>query len=159
MKEDPRLQIILDRHGYSVDTITDRKMFARQIFMGASHPSDPEKDFTGQEMALVRHLVEKAFSLISGMQQNGGMGTEFDKNEQEQSQRKLEAIADNIRTALLGDEQEDPVGWLVFCDRNSEYDYKIYTCDIEATQAVEENNQNLRKGEEPFKVIPLYKKV
>ena len=158
MKNDPRLKMILDRHDYSVDTIADRKIFARQIFMGGGHPTDPEKDFTGQEMVLVHHLLDEAFSLISGMQQNGGMGTEFNEEEQSQSQRKLKAIADNIRIALLGEEKEEPLAWLVFCPKNNEYDYRVYAYKGEAEEAADENNQSLGTDEELFEVKPLYRR-
>lgn len=135
--------------------------------MGSGHPTDPEKDFTGQEMALVRHLVEEAFSLMGGMQQNGLMGTAFDKEENIKSEQKLKAIADNIRTALLGEEKEEesfalteenPLAWLVFCDTNSEYDYKVYTCEVEAKQAADENNMSQGIGQSLFEVIPLYRR-
>jgi hypothetical protein len=153
-----KLQIFLDRHGYQVDDIISKRIFTEQIFMGAGHPSDPQKDFTGQEQAVVHHLIDEAFSIISGMEQNGGMGTEFDEKHQARSQQKLEAIVENIKTALLGEQKEEPLAWIVYCPLGREFDYEIYTDENDAIVAADENNQNLRDSEDPYEVIPLYRR-
>jgi len=96
------LEIAIDRSGYSLESIADKILFDDQIFMGAGNPNNPEFDFTGQQMALVHHLVNEAFSVIGGMQQNGLMGYEFCDQSHKEDERKLSGIVENIRIALLG---------------------------------------------------------
>lgn len=102
MKQNQKLQFILDRFDLSIDKIESRPFFSDQIFMGAGHPTDFKRDFTGQKVALLHHLVDEACYIIGGMQQNGGMGYEFNQQERIDSQKRLEAIVENIKIALLG---------------------------------------------------------
>jgi hypothetical protein len=73
------------------------KQFKSEIFMGCSHPGSTESN-----MLNAHRLLDEAFSILGGAQQNGGMGTTFDKKEDKQNKENLDAIAEDIVMALTG---------------------------------------------------------
>ena len=106
---DPRLdrrliEIFAERQGLEISQLHKSLFFSSQIFMGSGHSTNPELNFCGQEMEVIRHLLEEGFSLVSGMQQNGGMGYEFNLESQIEDEKTLERIVSNIAMALTGKE-------------------------------------------------------
>jgi hypothetical protein len=73
------------------------KQFKSEIFMGCSHPGSTESNMLNAHKSL-----DEAFSILSGAQQNGGMGSQFDKKEDKQNRKELNAIAEDIVMALTG---------------------------------------------------------
>ena len=73
------------------------KQFKSQIFMGASNPGSSEANI----LKLYR-LIDEACSLISSLQQNGGMGYAFDEKSDSQGTLYLDRIAEDIVMALTG---------------------------------------------------------
>ena len=74
-----------------------QKQFKSEIFMGNSHPGSTESNILN-----LHKLVDEACGVLSGLQQKGGMGTDFDKKEAKQSEKCLDAIAEDIVMALTG---------------------------------------------------------
>ena len=75
-----------------VDSITDRH-FARSIFVGNGNLSYAK-------LQLLHQKLDKAYCIIGGMEQNGGMGTQFDEESHKQDSEDLKSLVDDIITAL-----------------------------------------------------------
>lgn len=75
----------------------DGHIFKGQIFMGAGEHSM-------LNCGLLFGRLEEALSILSGMQQNGGMGSEFDEDSDRKGDERLEAIVRDMAMALTGKE-------------------------------------------------------
>ena len=74
-----------------------RKQFKSEIFMGCSYPNSTEANILN-----LHKLINEACEILSGSQQNGGMGTVFVEKEHIQNTKYLEAIVEDIAMALTG---------------------------------------------------------
>ncbi len=87
----------------SEDQILKEKYFDHQIFMGAGSPDEnPPRDHTSQDISVLKKKINKAIEIIGGMQQNGGMGYEFDKKSDKIDKKDLKNITEDIVMALTG---------------------------------------------------------
>ncbi len=73
----------------------DNHAFKDPIFMGGGA-------YSVRDCGLLLGKVNQALSLLSGMQQNGGMGTAFDEDEDREGAERIEAIVRDVAMALTG---------------------------------------------------------
>lgn len=85
----------------TLNEISEEKVFKKQIFFGAGN-KNPSLDFTEQQCSVLRHKIEKAFTIISGMQQNGLQGHKFDEQSDQDGEHKLYSIVEDIVMGLTG---------------------------------------------------------
>lgn len=83
------------------EQVLQEKSFNKCIFMGAGNDKDARRDWTGQMMAVLFFKLYSAMSIISGMQQNGGMGHPFDHESQRKDDATVRLIAEDIWMALM----------------------------------------------------------
>lgn len=76
---------------------SDGHAFEKQIFMGAGERSV-------LNCGLLFGRLDEALSVLSGGQQNGGMGHEFDEESDRECDERLEAIVRDMAMALTGKE-------------------------------------------------------
>jgi len=77
----------------------DGHAFEKQIFMGSGAHSE-------RDCGLLFGKLREALSVLSGMQQNGMMGYEFDEDSDRKDTERLEAIVRDMAMALAGREIE-----------------------------------------------------
>jgi len=75
----------------------DGRAFEKQIFMGSGAHSE-------RDCGLLFGKLREALSTLSGMQQNGMMGYEFDEDSDRKDAEMLEAIVRDMAMALTGRE-------------------------------------------------------
>lgn len=71
--------------------------FEKQVFMGGGAHSE-------RDCGLLFGKLEEALTVLSGMQQNGLMGYEFDEDSDREDGERLEAIVRDMAMALTGKE-------------------------------------------------------
>ena len=84
------------------------RKFTEQIFMGNS---SPQKDgTTDKQIKLLKELIDKALSNLSGMQQLGHIGCEWSREDIEKEYRKIDEenkeIVRDVAAAITGENIE-----------------------------------------------------
>jgi len=106
MKPCDLLECAFEQRGLREEDLVRKDLFDKQIFMGAGHPSDPKRNFSGQDVALLHAKVDQVCSLISGLQQAPRPGTDdnFEGYAQElaDGEKAIDLAVQDIVRALKG---------------------------------------------------------
>lgn len=82
-------------------SILEKPVFDGQIFCGAGGDT-PERNHTGQQIALLYYKIDHAICCLSGLQQNGGMGTKYDKQYEKTAEAEIDRTVRDVAMALAG---------------------------------------------------------
>lgn len=93
--------LFLERNNLTREQLETQIVFDKTVFMGAGDPTDPRQNFTGQDIAALRYMLETAISHVGGMQQRR-------HPDEPDASKNIEILLQNINNALSWPKDQNP---------------------------------------------------